>query len=121
MNTDRRTAALRAVWEALTGSRRTGSPGIGLLLRAVPRMVVQGLSGRYPYLAKGRLALAALAVVYIVSPVDAVPELILPLVGLADDALVAAWLAGVLLSETDAFLNWERAQAQVVTGEVVTS
>jgi uncharacterized membrane protein YkvA (DUF1232 family) len=121
MDTDRRTAALRAVWEALVGPHRHGSPGIGLRLRAVPRMVAQGLSGRYPHLAKGRLVLAVLALVYIVSPVDAIPELVLPLVGLADDALVAAWLAGVLLSETDAFLDWERTQAQVVTGEVVTS
>jgi hypothetical protein len=32
---------------------------------------------------------------------------------------VAAWLVGVLLSETDTFLDWERARADVVVGEVV--
>lgn len=116
----RRVAALRALWEAVRGMHRPGSPGVLLRVRAVPRMLAQGLSGRYPHLATGRLALAALALVYLVSPIDALPEILLPVIGLGDDALVAAWLAGVVLSETEAFLDWERGQAQVVIGEVVT-
>jgi uncharacterized membrane protein YkvA (DUF1232 family) len=82
-------------------------------------MLGQGFTGRYPHLAKGRVALAAVALVYLVSPIDAIPELIVPILGLGDDAFVAAWLVGVLLSETDTFLDWERARADVVVGEVV--
>jgi uncharacterized membrane protein YkvA (DUF1232 family) len=58
-------------------------------------------------------------VLYIVSPVDLIPEIVVPVLGLGDDALVAAWLAGVVLSETDAFLGWEKERADVVIGEVI--
>jgi uncharacterized membrane protein YkvA (DUF1232 family) len=82
-------------------------------------MLALGLFGRYPHLAKSRVGLAALGLVYLLSPVDLVPEIIVPLIGLGDDALVAAWIAGVLLSETETFLAWERRQGRVVLGEVV--
>lgn len=110
---------MKALRDAVRGLDRPGAPGIVARLRAVPRMIALGLGGRYPHLAKGRLALAALAVVYLISPVDAVPELLLPLIGLGDDALVAAWLAGVLLSETETFLDWEGRTSTVLVGEVV--
>jgi uncharacterized membrane protein YkvA (DUF1232 family) len=112
----RRTAALTALWNALRGS---AGPGVGARLRALPRMLALGFGGRYPHLGKGRIALAALALVYVISPVDAVPELVVPFLGLADDALVTAWLAGVVLAETDAFLGWEAERARTVVGEVV--
>jgi hypothetical protein len=43
-----------------------------------------------------------------------VPEALLGLLGLGDDAVVALWLGGVLLVETDRFLDWERRQPTVV-------
>jgi uncharacterized membrane protein YkvA (DUF1232 family) len=86
-------------------------------------MLSSGFAGRYPHLAKGRVALALLALVYLVSPIDAVPELLIPILGFGDDAIVAAWLAGVVLSEAETFLDWERGQDaarnQVVLGAVV--
>jgi uncharacterized membrane protein YkvA (DUF1232 family) len=82
-------------------------------------MLALGLTGGYPHLARGRIAMAALALLYVLSPVDLVPELFVPLIGLADDALVAAWLVGVLLSETDAFLSWDRERSRTVRGEVI--
>jgi uncharacterized membrane protein YkvA (DUF1232 family) len=119
----RRAAALKALVDAVRGVGGPGAPGLFERLRAVPRMLALGFGGRYPQLAKGRIALAVLAVVYLVSPIDAVPELFLPLIGLGDDALVAAWLVGALLSEADTFIAWERRQAapgaQVVPGEFV--
>jgi uncharacterized membrane protein YkvA (DUF1232 family) len=119
----RRVAAMKAVWDAVRGTTRPGAPGVMTRVRALPRMVSLGLAGRYPHLAKGRLALAVLALVYLVSPVDLIPELFVPVLGLGDDALVAAWLAGFVLSETETFLDWERrgtaAQDRVVIGEVI--
>jgi hypothetical protein len=47
----------------------------------------------------------------VLSPVDLVPEAVLPFIGLADDAMVVAWLAAQLLGETDGFLRWERERA----------
>ncbi len=105
----RRTAALRTLWRAVTASRRPGAPALGELASAVPRMAGTTLSGRYRLLTRSRLALLVLAVAYILSPVDLVPELILGPIGLIDDAAIALWLAGVLLTESERFVDWERA------------
>jgi uncharacterized membrane protein YkvA (DUF1232 family) len=71
-------------------------------------MVGDALAGRYAALGRGRLALLGLALAYLVSPIDLVPEAFVPLLGLADDGVVALWLAGAFLAETDRFLAWER-------------
>ncbi|HVL86029.1 MAG TPA: YkvA family protein [Pseudonocardia sp.] len=110
----RRVAALRALWQAMSRGRRPDAPGLGEQLRAVPRMLTAALSGRYPHLGRGRLALLVLAVAYLVSPVDLVPEMVLALLGLADDAFVALWLGGAFLVETDRFLQWERDRPEIV-------
>jgi uncharacterized membrane protein YkvA (DUF1232 family) len=115
-----RAAALKVVWDAVRGARRPGAPGIAERLAAFPRMVRMGMSGRYPHLDRGRLGLMALGVLYVVSPIDLVPELIVPLVGLGDDAFVLAWVAGAMLDETGAFVAWERAAVPTVAGEVVS-
>jgi len=65
-------------------------------------------SGRYPGMGRGRLGLFVLALAYLVSPVDFVPELFLAVLGLGDDAVVALWLSGAFLVETGRFLSWER-------------
>lgn len=132
MRTMRRAAALKALWAAVSGRRRPGGPSLRTQLSAAPRMLAMALTGRYPGLDRSRLALMALAVLYVVSPVDLVPEAALLLLGVADDAMVLSWLAGALLSETDAFLQWEDRQGapsrhrshapageQVVQGSVV--
>lgn len=106
----RRLGALRALVSALRSSRRPGEPGLAEHLRAVPRMVSATLGGSYRGLTRGRLGLLALAALYVLSPVDVVPEAVFLLAGLADDALVVTWLAGTVLEETRAFLRWEAAQ-----------
>jgi uncharacterized membrane protein YkvA (DUF1232 family) len=110
----RRVAAFTAIWRAVAQSRRPGAPGIGERLRAVPRMVRAAASGSYPDLSRGRIGLVVLALAYLVSPVDLVPEAFLALLGLADDAIVAVWIGGAFLSETDRFLAWEQRQPTVV-------
>src|SRR5262245_13740074 len=109
----------RALWKATVGARRSGAPGLGERVHALPRMIGLSLTGRYPQLSRLRLAALALGTVYVLSPIDLVPELILPLIGWADDAVVLAWVLGTLLVETEAFLAWEAAQSRVVAGEVV--
>ncbi len=108
-----RKAALTALWTALTASRR-GGPTLGKRLAAVPRMIGAIISGRYD--GKARLAAMTLAGAYIVSPIDVVPEGLLLAVGLIDDAAVAVWLAGAVLSETERFLEWERERTRVIPG-----
>lgn len=117
--TVRRAAALRSLWRAVRAARR-GGPGLGQHLAALPRMLRAAAVGEYRDLAAGRLALALLGVVYVLSPVDLVPEALLGVLGLGDDLLVTTWLAGTLLGETGRFLEWERERGRVVRGTVVT-
>jgi uncharacterized membrane protein YkvA (DUF1232 family) len=117
-----RFAALGAVWRAIRASHRPGTPGMGERLRALPRLVRSTVVGRYTGTTRTRLLMMAMAVAYVLSPVDLVPELFVPLLGLVDDAFVVAWLAGSVLLETERFLDWEQHQVpahEVVPGQVI--
>lgn len=107
----------RMAWAALLRVFKPGTPGLGKRLAAIPRMIAATMRGEYD--GKGRLAMMALAGVYIVSPIDLVPELVLFILGLVDDAAVAVYFAGALLDETERFLEWEQRRANVVAGEVI--
>lgn len=111
-----RVGALGALWSALRGQRRRAGMPLGEQLSALPRLVTATLVGRYSGLSRGRLAVMALAALYIVSPVDLVPESLFLAFGLADDAVVLAWLAGTVLAETEAFLGWEAGHSASAAG-----
>ncbi|MFT7836128.1 YkvA family protein [Saccharothrix sp. BKS2] len=72
--------------------------------RALPRLIRErkayGLPGT-------TLATWAFALVYLVSPIDVLPEL-LPLIGVTDDAGVAVWLLTSVSTVAGQYLNWER-------------
>ncbi|PID95986.1 MAG: hypothetical protein CSA84_07035 [Actinomycetales bacterium] len=106
-----RLAALRGLGTAVGAGARPGAPGLLERLAALPRMVSAAVSGRYRGLSTGRLLAVLGTLVYVVSPIDVVPEGILTVFGLADDAMVVAWLASVLLQDTDDYLAWERGYA----------
>lgn len=123
-----RATAFAALWKTVRGRRRPDAPPVGAQLAAMPRLITATLTGRYAGLERRRLLLMALAAAYVLSPVDLLPEGFLLLFGIADDAVVLAWLAGAVLSETEAFLAWEADGApsdarersgRVVPGEVI--
>jgi uncharacterized membrane protein YkvA (DUF1232 family) len=107
----KRAAAFTALARALTAGAR-GGPSISTRLSALPRMI--GAVRRGEYDGGMRLALMAAATVYVVSPIDAVPEAFVFLFGLIDDAVAVTWLAGAVLAETERFLEWERSNPRVV-------
>ena len=107
----KRAAAFTALSRALTAGSR-GGPSIGKRIAALPRMI--GATTRGEYDGGMRLALMTAATVYVVSPIDAVPEALLWVVGLIDDAVMVTWLAGAMLAETDRFLEWERTSGRMV-------
>jgi uncharacterized membrane protein YkvA (DUF1232 family) len=83
-------------------------------------MIKASLRGEYD--GGMRILLMAAASLYIISPLDAIPELFTAFIGLIDDAFVLTWLTGALLSETERFLEWERQRnlgPQVIPGGVV--
>ena len=133
-----RWGVLRTLATALRSALRPGGPGIGERLSALPRLMRATMRGEYRGTTSGKLFLVAAAVAYVLSPVDLVPEAFLTLFGLADDAVLATWIAATVVNETDAFLAWVRGEgvragerpdqgshpagaygAQTVPGEVV--
>lgn len=95
---------------------RPGGPSLLERVRAVPRMVRAGLTGSYPGLPTSRLFMVVGAAVYLFSPIDLAPELMLGPVGLLDDAMVIAWLVKELVQETEDFIAWERHGASAGAG-----
>ena len=108
MSRNARIASVVAVARAVRMAVRPGGPSMGERAGAVPRMIRATFSGEYVGVSKGRLLLMLGAAGYLVSPLDLIPEAVLPIVGLADDALVLSWLATRLVEETEAFLEWEK-------------
>ena len=113
-----RWGALRSVVIAVRTATRPGTPGVGARLTALPRMVWATFSGVYAGTSRGRLVAIVAALLYVVSPVDLIPELVLPLIGLGDDAVVIGWIAVTLINETESFLSWERDRDPTVPGAV---
>ena len=107
----KRTAAFTALGKALVSGAR-GGPSIGKRLAALPRMLKATAKGQYD--GGMRVALMAAATAYIISPIDLIPEGIFLVFGLADDAVMVAWLAGTVLAETERFLEWEGQRARTV-------
>jgi uncharacterized membrane protein YkvA (DUF1232 family) len=112
----RRTAAFTALAKALMSGSR-GGPSVGKRVAALPRMIKASMKGEYD--GGMRVAMMAAAAAYVASPIDFIPEGILLVAGLADDALMITWLAGSVLSETERFLEWEKSRAAVLPGSVV--
>ncbi|HZB21178.1 MAG TPA: YkvA family protein [Blastococcus sp.] len=110
MSTFTRIASVGAVVRAVRMAVRPGGPSLGERAGAVPRLVRATVAGQYQGTSVGRLVLMLAAAGYVVSPVDLMPEGLLGVFGLADDAMVLSWLATRLVEETEQFLEWEREQ-----------
>lgn len=76
-------------------------------LTTIFRMLSAAVSGEYQGLSKKTIAYLLAAMMYCVSPIDAIPDAV-PIVGLFDDAFVLSWTVGKLASELRMFRMWER-------------
>jgi len=98
------------------------TPGIGRRFAALPRMIMASLKREYD--GGHRLLLMVGAALYVVSPIDVLPELFMMAFGLIDDAFVITWLIGTFLAETERFLEWEKERGRgpsVIKVEAVNS
>ncbi|MEV7010121.1 YkvA family protein [Streptosporangium sp. NPDC051022] len=98
-------------WRAYKQVSQPGSPGLGTRLRSIPKMIGAVTRGRYPGMSKSKLAMLGLGVVYIISPIDVIPDF-LAIIGVADDFGVLLWLMGSLLGESGRYVDWERRNIQ---------
>lgn len=120
MRKSNRAAAGAAAWRTIHEGTQNGRPSLTARLGALPRMFGARARGRYRELSVSRVVLFVVALAYIVSPVDFVPELLLPFLGVADDVGVVVWLTAALLGETERFLNWEQVGDDPIEGRVVS-
>jgi uncharacterized membrane protein YkvA (DUF1232 family) len=110
MKTASRIKLAATVASVVRASTRPGAPGVGERVQAVPRLVRATLDHTYAGTSLRRLGLVAAAVAYVASPIDLVPEAILPVIGAVDDAVVLTWVVRAFFEETDRFIAWEIGQ-----------
>lgn len=92
---------------------------MGERIRLIPAMLVDAVAGRFPALSRARLLVLLLGVLYIISPIDFVPESALLLLGLTDDVLVAGWVVASTLDAAGEYALWRRAVPYPVSATVV--
>jgi len=73
------------------------------------RMLKAYALGHYRNVPVRTIILIIAAVIYFISPVDLLPDLI-PITGLSDDFGILLWVYNSVLTEIDKFLTWEKSQ-----------
>jgi uncharacterized membrane protein YkvA (DUF1232 family) len=114
-----RWGVLLSLAKAFRTATRPGTPGLGKRLTSLPRLVRATMRGEYTATSRLRLFLIAGALLYLISPIDLVPVVLVPLLGLSGDALVISWIAASLINATESFLRWEGDRSLIVRGTVV--
>jgi uncharacterized membrane protein YkvA (DUF1232 family) len=86
------------------------------------RMVKMWRRGTYP-MKSIDIILPLLGILYVISPIDLLPEFAIPVLGVMDDLAVLSLTIPKLIKEVDKFLLWEAQQkysgAQVIDAEIV--
>ena len=119
MDSKRRATAAGQAWQIYAETLQPDAPGFWERARSVPRMLKSVLRGQYKGMSFGTLGLLVLGVVYIVSPIDAIPDVI-PVAGIVDDTGLALWMLAVLVKAAGDFVSWERSgRPTVIVGEPV--
>ena len=111
---------LTLIQQALSKSKSVqGEEGIGFRekLGLISRLVKAYASGEYRQLPLKTLISVLATLIYFVSPIDFIPD-ILPIVGFADDIALIVWLFSSLNGDLEKFRDWERQQAKA-TNKVI--
>lgn len=69
-------------------------------------LVMDYMSGEYPYVPWSTIAWISATLLYVLSPVDLVPDII-PVAGLADDAAFVAGLVAAIAKDLDNYARWK--------------
>jgi len=86
------------------------------------RMVKMWRKGIYP-MKSIDIILPLLGILYVISPIDLLPEFAIPVLGVMDDLAVLSLTIPKLIKEVDKFLLWEAEQkykgTQVIDAEII--
>ena len=78
-------------------------------LKTALRLLQRYAAGEYRDVSKQSLALLVASLIYLVMPVDVLPDFILGL-GLTDDAALLAWTLRSIMDDLERFTIWEASQ-----------
>lgn len=84
-------------------------PEFGSKVSSLFRMSKMALNGEYAGVPKAKVILGSLAIVYLLSPIDIIPDA-LPFLGFVDEAALLLWLVRNAADEVERFEQWEKAQ-----------
>lgn len=84
------------------------------MLKTLTSLLHDFLSGDYREIARSSIALIVGALVYTIAPIDAIADCI-PVLGLADDALVISMAVGYLTADIVCYLAWKDADSDPTT------
>jgi uncharacterized membrane protein YkvA (DUF1232 family) len=107
---DRATGELASRGEKRAKQHRTAIGRVFDDLMTFLRLLKARAKGRYRQTPWKSVALVIGAVLYFISPLDAIPDFI-PLIGFADDAAVIALVMRAVRKDVEAFRAWEGASA----------
>ena len=97
-----------------------GRHPLGQRIAAVLPMLRDAFTGRWADAPRGRLLAGLAGLVYVISPLDILPELLLGPFGLGDDLAIAAVAVAALLSSAEDWLDrGASGEGDVVEGVVV--
>lgn len=86
------------------------------------RMVKMWRKGVYP-MKSIDIILPLLGIIYVISPIDLLPEFAIPVLGVMDDLAVLSLTIPKLIKEVDKFLLWEAEQkyngTKVIDAEII--
>lgn len=107
--TTARLATAKAFARAVRTASRPGSAGVMTRLAAMPRLVSAVRRREYLGASNGQVLGLLGAALYVASPVDVLPEGLLGVFGIGDDAMLLAFAASAFVNLTEDFLAWEAA------------
>ncbi len=101
-----------AVKKAKSYEKNRGPLGeVWSYLTALFRLLRAYIRGEYRDIPWASIVLVIVAIIYFVSPIDLMPD-ILPGIGFIDDAAVIAFVVAQIKADLDNFLAWEIVQAE---------
>ncbi len=104
-------ALKRVADEAYSSGANRSGPFAAVMdeFRTLVRLVVAYARGHYRDIPPASLVTVVAGLIYVVSPLDVIPDLV-PVLGFSDDAVVIGWVIKSVREELDAFRAWELGQ-----------
>lgn len=94
-------------------------PGYGSKLVYVPQLIlllIDYTKGNYKNITKAEIITIVAALMYVLLPVDALPDLV-PGLGFLDDAAVMIWLFSLINDDIEEYMQWRQKNAEGITAE----